>query len=284
MESGQLAPDVTNMRTWLTPLAFLALLLPFTVSFQSSPRPDRFAPTHKLAGIGIERADIADDLLRVRTDLMIQSQTFAIMREAQSVSGADRITGSKLQSLFKTAERQSGFPASTLAAISYLESWGLPAAESPAGPKGIMQISEATARSMGLKVLHATRYKTTTQTKTVKGRKRTVKVRTPYTVTVRDERLMPERAIPAAGAYLARLEQKFNGRDWAIFAYHCGEGCVSYLRSVAEMANGFRDHPFTVARMFFNCSPAYNRNLYEAVQTQMQRDYSPTYWFRVMRA
>jgi hypothetical protein len=272
------------MRTWVSPLVFLALLLPFTLSFQGTSRPDRFLPTHKLAGIGVERADIVNDLLRVRTDLMIQSQTFVIMREAQAVQGAERITSPKLRSLFQAAERQSGFPASTLSAISYLESFGLPKAESPAGPKGIMQISEATARSMGLKVSRATRYKITTQTKTVRGKKRTVKVRTPYTVTLRDDRLIPERAIPAAASYLARLEQKFNGRDWAIFAYHCGEGCVSYLRSIAEMANGFRDHPLTVARMFFNCNPAYNRNLYEAIQAQMQRDYSPTYWFRVMRA
>ncbi|HJT86437.1 MAG TPA: hypothetical protein VJ732_01245, partial [Bryobacteraceae bacterium] len=38
------------------------------------------------------------------------------------------------------------------------------------------------------------------------------------------------------------------------------------------------------ARMFFSCSPAWNRELYQAVEMQMQRDYSPTYWFRVMRA
>ena len=40
----------------------------------------------------------------------------------------------------------------------------------------------------------------------------------------------------------------------------------------------------TVARMFFSNSPAWNRELYEAIQQQMQRDWSPTYWFRVMRA
>jgi hypothetical protein len=257
------------------------------VSFQGQIvnfRAERFAPSHKLAGIGVERAEMPDDLLTLRTDLMIQSQTFAIMREAESVAGAQRISGPRLQALFREAERQSGFPASTLAAISFLESWGLPAAESPAGPKGIMQISEATARSMGLRVVRATRYRTGTQTRIVRGRKRTVRTRIPYTVTVRDERLIPERAIPAAARYLARLEQKFNGRDWAIFAYHCGEGCVSYLRSIAEMAYGFRGHPLTVSRMFFNCNPAFNKNLNEAIQNQMQRDYSPTYWFRVMRA
>jgi hypothetical protein len=269
------------------PLFFsLIVLFPFLLSFQGQPgpRPDRFAPSHRLPGIGADRENIADGLLDTRRDLMIQAQTFAIMREAEAVPGAERVTGPKLQALFQSAARETGFPASTLAAMSYLESFGLPAAESPSGPKGIMQISESTARSMGLSVVHATRYKLTNQTRTVRGKKRTVKTKTRYIVTLRDDRLVPERAIPAAARYLVRLEQKFNGRDWAIFAYHCGEGCVSYMKSIAEMANGFRDHSLTVARMFFNCSPAYNRNLYDAVQAQMQRDYSPTYWFRVMRA
>ena len=41
-------------------------------------------------------------------------------------------------------------PAEVIEAVAYLESWGDAKAESPAGPKGIMQISEATARTMGL--------------------------------------------------------------------------------------------------------------------------------------
>ena len=48
-------------------------------------------------------------------------------------------------------------------------------------------------------------------------------------------------------------------------------------------ARGVRNPP-TVAQMFFLGSPVYNPELYAAVRRQMQRDYSPTYWFRVMRA
>ena len=70
--------------------------------------PDRFAPTHRLMGIGIGRDDMSQDLIDTRTDLMIQSQTFSIMREAQALAGAKRITGPKLQSLFKTAAAASG--------------------------------------------------------------------------------------------------------------------------------------------------------------------------------
>jgi hypothetical protein len=186
------------------------------------------------------------------------------------------------------ASAASGIPASLIAAIAYLESWGDSDALSPAGPKGIMQFSEATARAAGLRVVRVTRFKITTERKLVRRKNhnpvyRTVRHRTPYTVTVRDDRLNPERAIPAAANYLARLENKFGGRDWAVFAYHCGEGCIAELQPLAEAALGHKRQP-TVASMFFAASPAFHRDLYEALQRHMQRDYSPTYWFRVMRA
>jgi hypothetical protein len=228
----------------------------------------------------------------VRADHMIQSQTFTIMRESQALAGARRVTGNpKLQALFRQASAASGMPASIIEAISYLESWGDPKAESPAGPKGIMQISQATAAGMGLKVVWATRYKISREKVPVKAPRkkgkttyRTVTRKTPFKVMVRDDRLEPDRAIPAAARYLAAMEQKFGGRDWAIFAYHCGQGCVTMMQDLTRRARGIPKSEVTVPRMFFSCSPAWNRELYEAIQQQMQRDYSPTYWFRVMRA
>src|SRR5215468_45713 len=84
-----------------------------------------FVPQHRVSGVGVDRDDLSRDLIDVRTDRMIQSQTFSIMREALSVPGAKRITAdSKLQSLFKSAAASSGWPVSTLEAIAYLESWG----------------------------------------------------------------------------------------------------------------------------------------------------------------
>ena len=79
---------------------------------------------------------------------MIDSQTFASCA-TRGLTGAERITGPKLWRIFRerrTAERTSGF---FISAISYLESWGDAKAESPAGPKGIMQIAGATARHDG---------------------------------------------------------------------------------------------------------------------------------------
>lgn len=246
-----------------------------------------FTPQHQLSGIGAGRAAMTPDLLRARTDRMIQSQTFIIMREPNALAGAERITGARLAPIFRRAESESGWPASLLAAIAYLESWGDPQAVSPAGPRGIMQFSEATARAAGLRVVRVTRFKTTTSRQLVKRKSgrpvyRTVRHKTPYTVTVRDDRLNPERAAPAAARYLARLETKFGSRDWAIFAYHCGEGCASDLFPLTQAAV-HRQQP-EVADMFFAANPARNIELYEALQREMQRDYSPTYWFRVKRA
>ena len=267
-----------------------ALVLLSLAPLGQAGSPDYFIPAHRVSGIGVERDDISDDLLDARTDLMIQSQTFGIMREPQALAGAKRITGSaKLQSLFKQAERDTGVPASLIEAIAYLESWGDAKAESPSGPKGIMQISGATARSMGLKVLVSTRYKVTRERilisgKGKKARYKTVTHKTPYVVTSRDDRMYPERAIPAAAHYFAGMERKFGGRDWAIFAYHCGQGCVGEMMDLTRRARGVPKDKMTVPRMFFSNDPAWNRELYEAIQQQMQRDWSPTYYFRIMRA
>ena len=268
------------------PYVFLLALLPLV----HAGGPDHFTPTQRVSGIGISRDDVSDELLDVRTERMIESQTFSIMREAQALPGAKRVVGStKLQALFRSAAAASGMPASIIEAICYLESWGDPKAQSITGPKGIMQISGATAVSMGLKVTYATRYKTTREKVPVKKGKgktsyRTVTRKTPYKVLVRDDRMLPERAIPAAAHYLAGMERKFGGRDWAIFAYHFGQGCVGMMQEITRRARGIPADKQTVARMFFSQSPAWNRELYEAVQQQMQRDYSPTYWFRIKRA
>jgi hypothetical protein len=154
-----------------------------------------------------------------------------------------------------------------------------------------MQIADATAHDMGLKVVRATRYKITrekvlvkSKSKSTKPKYKTVTHKEPYTVTVRDDRLVPARAIPAAAQYLAWLERKFGGQDWAIFAYHCGTGCVTYMKYLTTRARGIPQDEITVPRMFFSCSPTWNRDLYLAIQQQMLRDYSPTYYFRIQRS
>ena len=262
----------------------------FAAALPASPtEPEYFVPVHRLPGIGIDRRDLTDEMLARRTEAMIQSQTFGIMREPLAAQGAERIFGPGLQRLFRDAERKSGFPASVLQAMAYLESWGVANAESPAGPRGILQISEATGKRIGLGIVYATRHRVT-KTKTAVRNKhgklvyRTVRHKETYTVAKRDDRLKPEKAIPAAAMYLAGMEQRYGGRDWAIWAYHCGEGCVADFRAMAKNIKGLDDPPASVAKVFFGCSPVWNRDLCAALRAQMDRDYSPTYWFRVMRA
>src|SRR3954453_22519020 len=178
--------------------AYLLLASLLASGYAAAPYPDIFKPTHQLSGIGVGRDDLSDDLVDTRADLMIQAQTFAIMREREAIAGAKRITGSPvLQSLFKSASASSGMPATMLEAIAYLESWGDAKAESPAGPRGIMQVSAATAATMGLRITYQTRYRTTRDKVAVRGKRggktvfRVVTRRTPYRVLLRDERLLP---------------------------------------------------------------------------------------------
>jgi len=90
-----------------------------------------------VSGIGVARDDISSELLEARTDRMIQSQTFVIMREPQAVAGARRILSPSLQALFRSASQRSGMPAEVIEAVAYLESWGDAKAESPDGPKAL---------------------------------------------------------------------------------------------------------------------------------------------------
>jgi len=268
-----------------------ALLLLLATTPLALSGADYFVPTHRVSGIGVARDDISADLLQVRSGLMVESQTFSILRDPQAIPGAKRITSDKkLQAIFQSAAAQSGMPSTLIEAIAYLESWGDSRAESPSGPKGIMQISAATARTMGLSVSVVTRYRTTKTKVLVPGKKgkkpkyKTITHKTPYVVTTRDDRLYPERAIPAAARYLAGMERKFGGRDWAIFAYHCGQGCVGAMQEITRNARGVPKDDVTVDRMFFSANPAWNRELYQAIEQQMGRDFSPTYYYRVRRA
>ncbi|MBC8165561.1 MAG: transglycosylase SLT domain-containing protein, partial [Bryobacteraceae bacterium] len=113
---------------------------------------DHFVPANTLSGVGAGRTEISDAVLKRRTELMIESQTFGILRDPRSLAGAQRITSPKLKKIFDDASRRSGLPSSFIAAIAFLESFGVATAESPAGPKGIMQIAAGTARMMNLPI------------------------------------------------------------------------------------------------------------------------------------
>ena len=247
-----------------------------------------FTPAHRLVGVGASHRELTDEQLDARTAMMIDSQTFGVVRDPRCLPGAQKILSPPMRKIFDEAARQSGLRWSIIAAIAYLESYGDFVAQSPAGPKGVMQISDGTARTMGLRMIYTTRYRTVTEKQTTKSKRgktvtRQVKKKVSYRVLLRDERLIPERAIPAAANYVARLAKRYDGLDWAIFAYHCGEGCVASMRALTENARDLKP-PFTVPKMFFAGDPSHNRELYQAIMREMERDWSPTYYFRVMCA
>src|SRR3712207_4212488 len=109
-------------RTFTALLVFLPLLL--SAQFGWLGKKDYFVPTTTLSGIGRGRGDSSDAILARRTELMIDSQTFSIMRDPQALAGAQRITGAKLRKIFEKASSRTGLPASMIAAVAYLESWG----------------------------------------------------------------------------------------------------------------------------------------------------------------
>src|ERR1700733_10909634 len=84
---------------------------------------ETFEPAHRLSGIGVERQDISDSVLAKRTELMIESQTFGIMRDPRVLAGVQRITSPGLQKIFASAAKQSGLTLSLIAAEAFLESF-----------------------------------------------------------------------------------------------------------------------------------------------------------------
>ena len=73
-------------------------------------KKDYFVPSTTLSGIGLGRSEMSDAILARRTEFMIDSQTFSIMRDPQALAGAQRITGPRLKKVFQDASRRSGLP------------------------------------------------------------------------------------------------------------------------------------------------------------------------------
>src|SRR3954452_10840857 len=104
-----------------TSLTVAAALMPVSsAQFPWLKSSAYFIPNHRLSGIGVDRNTMSDEVLTRRTELMIDSQTFGIMRDPQALAGAQRITNPKLQAIFQDAAAKSGWPAPLLSAISYL--------------------------------------------------------------------------------------------------------------------------------------------------------------------
>lgn len=311
-EGGQMTK---NSMRWLT-LLLLALAVPESQAARSShakkskavapvekqgaeelvslpvTSTDRyFHPSQTLTGIGLGREYMTDDDLALRTRHKIDAATFVIMGDPHAVAGAEAILSPYLQKLFTQASAESGFPRDLLESMGLVESWGNPDAHSPSGPVGIMQITARTAtKLMGLKVGKQTiaclkpqkpkLIKRATKNHPAEYEELPPK-RTKCTVQV-DERLIPEKAIPAAAKYLARLTKEYGSTDFAIWAYHSGE---SRPNKALALAREYGIEKPTWPKLFYGNSPIWRKKLYDLVQDDQRpkKDYGSTYYFTIRR-
>ena len=252
------------------------------------PGQPYFQPSHRLLGIGLDRQTMSSSVLDARTKNAIAAQAFSILRDPRSIGWAKTCTDPKLQAIFDKAVFGVDFPKATLEGIAFVESGCDPNAKSPGGAAGIMQIIAKTAGSMGLRIGHETKTRLIPQRKLVKrGTKTTPPVyedlppKTQKYQAIVDERFDPEKAIPAAARYLAGLAGRYGGVDFAVWAYHSGEGRIG---SVRKLIKKYNISAATVPVVFFGNTPAWRKDLYDLIQKDEAKDFGPTYYFCVKQA
>ncbi len=235
-----------------------------------------FQPSMRLPGIGLSRVNIDNEALNLRTQRSIEAQTFAIMRDPRAVLWAERVNSKQNQSLFLKGSKVTGFSKELVEGLICIESGGDPNAESPTGPKGLMQMAGATAKRIGLEIMYEIRYRIISpQKKSLKPKK------VPYKFLVKDERLDPEKSLMAGMRYLAALTKKYGREDFALWAYHSGEG---YPNKALALARKYKIENPTVAKLFFDNSPIHHKDLFDLIQKDMSKDFGSTYYFRVKKA
>ncbi len=247
-----------------------------------------FQPTNRLPGIGLDRQSMSPAVLQFRTSNLIQSQAFSILRDPRAVAWAQTCNDSSLQALFISAAKEAGFPKGLLEGLSFVESGCDPNAKSPSGPAGIIQISKSTAKLMGLRQYSETRLRQVlAQRKLVKKARpghpavyKDVPARKEKYKVLVDERLDPSKAVPAAAKYLADMARRYGGVDFALWAYHSGEGRIGQVR---KLIGKYRIEDATVPLVFFGNTPEWRKDLYELIGKDMEKDYGPTYYFCVRK-
>lgn len=110
---------------------------------------------------------------------------------AGTAAGASRVAGVPYADLFNTASARYGVPAAMLSAVARQESGYNPAAVSPAGAQGLMQLMPGTARGLGV-----------------------------------TNPLDPTQAVNGAARMLSGLLNRFGRTDLALAAYNAGPGAV----------------------------------------------------------
>ena len=182
-------------------------------------------------------------------------------------------------------------PASVIEAICYLESWGDPKAQSVTGPRGIMQISGATAATMGLRVTYATRYEDDAREGSGEGEGQGQgdlpdghaknAVQRYWCATTACCRSAPSPRRRTTSLEWSASSAGAIGR----FCVPLRPGLCGMMQEITRRARGIPAGQDDRGAYVFSPRARHGTGeLYDAMQQQMQRDYSPTYWFRIRRA
>ena len=141
-------------------------------------------------GEQVEVSDVYATPVAIRRVLPESASTARVAAPA-GVAGTDALaTQVPFSGLFQAAEGKYGVPATLLAAVAKQESGYNPAAVSPAGARGLMQIMPATAQGLGV------------------------------------DPMQPTQAVDGAARLLRDLIDKFGRVDHALAAYNAGPGAV----------------------------------------------------------
>lgn len=158
----------------------------------------------------------------------------------------------KYQPLFEEAARNTEFAPDLLAALSYQESHWNPEAKSPTGVRGIMMLTQATAKEQGV-----------------------------------DDRLDPEQAIPGGARYLAwqrnRLPEEISEPDrsyLALAAYNIGRG---HLLDARRLARRLGRDPDSWAEMREVLPLLTEPNYYKDLRYGYARGYEPVHYVQRIR-
>jgi len=217
---------------------------------------------------------------------MVQTQTFGILREPRAPA-ARRLTPTRAAIAFPIGRRAQRVPAKRPGSYGLPGKAGAMHGREPRRPKGIMQISEATAHDMGLAVKHATLY-----------RKVKERVAAPPSAASRNSNRNPQDSLfghrtgrppgsaapfpPPPPTWPAWSAGSAAATGYLRLPLRPGLRCAN-ARSHAPRQRRTQRAGHRRAHVFF-VQPGVESRALRSHPAGMQRDWSPTYWFRVRRA
>lgn len=258
-----------------------------TVKGSNPPAPSQLIPYPKLVPvpIGAFRYQMDEAQRRWRSDAMIESRTFWILRESGAEEGAERITSEEYQSYIGEASKTYNVPHELIEGIHYLESFGKADAKSPTGPIGSGQFTARTASNIGK----------------IDGGKCFLKFKGYDCGQALPKKLPPIevdnrkniRLSVLATAKLLGMEYDFFA-DWgfSIMAYHSSRGDVirwikMFISPQPVTLGGKADlqkYNVSFEKLYFGSTPYHNPGTYRIYRELMDKDWGPNYPWKVWRS